>query len=324
MNAKQKLEISKNVFQQEIDTLRTIQKELDNVFIRIEEAMVSCKGKVILCGMGKSGHIAKKISATLASLGTPSFFLHPAEAVHGDLGMVSENDIIFLLSNSGETHEILQLIPSLKIIGVRMIGITGNAESTLAKECAITQILRIEKEACNLNLAPTSSTTAMLVYGDALAVTVSEEIGFSKTDFGVFHPAGTLGKKVLTKVNDIMAKGNDLPLVYEGCKITEAIMEMSQKGLGMVSIVDEEHKLVGILTDGDLRRAIEKRADLYGDVIDSIMTKNPQYIYSDILLVDALHRLKEKRINNYPVVDESHHVIGVLTWQMIIREGIVL
>ena len=294
------------------------------IFVQIENAVISCKGKVVLCGMGKSGHIARKISATLASLGMPSFFLHPAEAMHGDLGMVSENDIVFLLSNSGETYEILQLIPSLKFLGAKLIGITGNSQSSLAKECGISQSLDIGKEAGNLNLAPTVSTTAMLVYGDALAITASEEMGFCTSDFGLRHPAGTLGKKVLTRVADIMAKGNALPVVCGGCKITEAIMEMSKKGLGVVAVTDQEKKLTGVLTDGDLRRAIEKRADLYGDIVDSIMTGSPKYIYADILLVDALQKLKESRLNNYPVVDGKKHVIGMLTWQMIIREGITL
>lgn len=324
MDACQKLKIAKRVFEHEINTLIRIQNSLDEVFVQIEEMIAECKGKVILCGMGKSGHIARKISATLASLGTPSFFLHPGEAMHGDLGMVSENDIVILLSNSGETFEILRLIPSLKLIGAKLIGITGKRESTLASECEVSQILNIGKEACNLNLAPTSSTTAMLVYGDVLAVTISEEMGFTASDFGLYHPAGTLGKKVLTKVKDIMAKNDELPIVYKGCKITDAIVEMSKKGLGTVAIADSDNKLAGILTDGDLRRAIERKADLYGDVIDSIMTKKPKYIYEDILLVDALQKLKKSRLNNYPVVNENHCVIGMLTWQMIIREGIAL
>jgi len=292
--------------------------------VKIEESLVLCKGKVILCGMGKSGHIARKISATLASLGTTSFFLHPAEAMHGDLGMVSENDTIILISNSGETEEIVHLIPSLKVIGAKIICITGRAESTLARECETVQILEIEKEACHLNLAPTSSTTAALVYGDALAIVTSEDIGFSASDFGVYHPAGTLGKRILIKVKDVMAQGSELPVVKSGCKITDAIVEMSRKGLGVVAIVDQKERLCGILTDGDLRRAIEKRADLYSDIIDSIMTRDPRYIYKDLLLVDALQKLKESRLNNYPVIDKERNVIGMLTWQMIIREGIVL
>lgn len=324
MNDEQKILIAKKVFEQEIETLNVIKESLEGTFVEIEQAVAGCDGKVIFCGMGKSGHIARKIAATLASLGTPSFFLHPAEAMHGDLGMVSADDIIILLSNSGETQEIVRLLPSLKLIGAKIISITGNNESTLNRESDIAQALHIEREACSLNLAPTSSTTAMLVYGDALAVTVSEENGFSKSEFGIFHPAGTLGKRVLMKVENIMAQGVDIPSVIEGCKITDAIMEMSKKGLGVVVIVNSNNELKGLLTDGDLRRAIEKKADLYGDIIDSIMTKNPKYINPGILLVDALKLLKESRLNNYPVVDENRKVIGVLTWQMIIREGIAL
>ena len=324
MDKSQKLKMAQDIFAQEIQILQSIRNALDDTFVKIEESLVLCKGKVILCGMGKSGHIARKISATLASLGTTSFFLHPAEAMHGDLGMVSENDTIILISNSGETEEIVHLIPSLKVIGAKIICITGRAESTLARECETVQILEIEKEACHLNLAPTSSTTAALVYGDALAIVTSEDIGFSASDFGVYHPAGTLGKRILIKVKDVMAQGSELPVVKSGCKITDAIVEMSRKGLGVVAIVDQKERLCGILTDGDLRRAIEKRADLYSDIIDSIMTCDPRYIYKDLLLVDALQKLKESRLNNYPVIDKERNVIGMLTWQMIIREGIVL
>lgn len=318
------VEEAQKVFEIEIDALRVLRDELGKEFEIILDIILECSGKVVLCGMGKSGLIARKISATMASLGIPSFFLHPGEAMHGDLGMVSKEDVVILISNSGETIEITRLIPSLKIIGVKLIGITGNNDSTLAKSCDICQIIHVKKEACALNLAPTSSTTATLVYGDALAITASLRNGFGKSEFGLYHPAGTLGKLVLSRVEEIMAKGNDIPVARRGTKITNVIMEMSNKKLGVIAIVDLENKLVGLLTDGDLRRAIEKRADLYNDVIDSIMTKNPQYIVKDMLLVDALNNLKEKKFNNYPVVDENMHVIGMLTWQMIVRAGIVL
>lgn len=324
MDRKQKLACAYNVFDEEIATLTHLRDSLDDVFIAIEEEIISCKGKVVLCGMGKSGHIARKISATLASLGTPSFFLHPAEALHGDLGMVSQEDVVFLISNSGETDEIIHLLPSLKIIGCKLIGITGKQNSTLAKECHLKQIINVEREACSLNLAPTSSTTSVLVYGDALAVVASVDSGFGESEFGLYHPAGTLGKRVLIKVKDIMATGSAVPLVRSGVKITDAIMEMSKKELGVIAIVDLDDKLVGILTDGDLRRAIESRADLYGEVVDKIMTTNPRWIQKDILIVDALQKLRESRLNNFPVVDEQRRVIGMLTWQMIVREGIVL
>lgn len=316
------IEEAKNVFDIEINTLEKLRDSLGNSFVSILDAVMNCEEKVILCGMGKSGHIARKISATLASLGTQSFFLHPAEAMHGDLGMVSHKDVVILISNSGETEEVIRLIPPLKIIGAKLIAITGNKNSTLAKECELTQIIDVEKEACLLNLAPTSSTTAALVYGDALAVVASMKNGFGQSDFGLYHPAGSLGKKVLLRVKDVMAKDLDVPIVHKKCKITDAIMEMNKKGLGVVAIVDNEKKLEGLVTDGDLRRAIERKVNLYDDVIDSIMTKNPKYITANILLVDTMKKLKENRLSNYPVVDEDMHLIGMFTWQMIIREGI--
>lgn len=324
MKSEYRIDYAKKIFDEEIKTLTDIRNNLDSTFSDIEEKIISCKGKVILCGMGKSGHIARKISATLSSLGTPSFFLHPGEAMHGDLGMVSNEDIVILISHSGESMEIIQLLPSLKVIGAELIAITGNINSTLAKECNLCQILKIEKEACFLNLAPTSSATAVLVYGDALAAVASLESGFGKSDFGIFHPAGTLGKRVLVKVGDIMATDDAMPFVRRGVKITDAIMEMSKKELGVIAIVDQSNKLVGILTDGDLRRAIERRADLYGEIVDKIMTLNPKWIQKDILLVDALQKLRESRLNNFPVVDKDNCLIGMLTWQMIVREGIVL
>ncbi len=324
MDRNEKLQAAKEVFQIEIKALQHICAGLEETFAVIEEAILSCSGKVILCGMGKSGHIARKISATLASLGTPSFFLHPAEAVHGDLGMVSENDIVLLLSSSGETQELIQIIPSLKQIGSKIIAVTCRKDSTLVKESDYFQVLDIGQEAGYLRLAPTSSTTAMLVYGDALASVAAMESGFGATDFGRFHPAGTLGKKVLARVRKVMAQGEDLPAVCQNCRITDAILEMSRKGLGVVAITDPGRKLTGLLTDGDLRRAIEKKADLYGDIVDSIMTQNPKYIEADLLLVDVLKKLRENRLNNYPVVDREHRLIGMVTWQMIIREGIVL
>lgn len=315
---------ARKVFDIEIDALIRTKEALNNSFTEILHEILQCKGKVILCGMGKSGHIAKKISATMASLGTPSFYLHPAEAMHGDLGMVSEDDLVILISHSGESQEIICLIPSLKVIGAKIVAITSNEDSTLAKECEFVQIMPKVQEACNLNLAPTSSTTAVLAYGDALAVVVSLKYGFGKENFALFHPAGSLGKKVLLRVSDLMAIGSDIPVVREQTIISEAIMEMSQKRLGVVTVVDRNDKLIGLLTDGDLRRAIEKRADMYGDMIDTIMTKSPKTIKEDILAVQALQNLRENSINNYPVTDDDGHVVGVLTWQMIVKAGIVI
>lgn len=318
------VECAREVFNTEIDALNQTKKALDDTFEGIVGLIIDCGGKVVLCGMGKSGHIARKIAATFSSLGTPSIFLHPAEALHGDLGMISSNDVVILLSNSGESQEILHILPSIKFIGAVMVAITSERESTLAKECDYVQIIPKVREACALNLAPTSSTTAVLAYGDALAVAISHYHHFTEKDFAVFHPEGALGKKILIRVEDIMAKGEDMPVVQVGCKISDAIMEMSKKGLGVVTIVNEQGQLAGLLTDGDLRRAIEKRIDMYGDIIDHIMTKHPQWIVKDILAAEALQKLKKNSLNNYPVVDDKMNVIGVITWQMIVKSGIVI
>lgn len=318
------IECARDVFDTEIEALNQTRKVLDDTFEKIVRLIINCGGKVVLCGMGKSGHIARKIAATFSSLGTPSIFLHPAEALHGDLGMVSSNDVVILLSNSGESQEILHILPSIKFIGAETVAVTSEKKSTLAKECDYVQIIPKVKEACALNLAPTSSTTAVLAYGDALAVAISNYHHFTEKDFAVFHPEGALGKKILIRVEDIMAKGEDAPVVEEGCKISDAIIEMSKKGLGVVAIVNKQEKLAGILTDGDLRRAIEKKINMYDDIIDNVMTKNPKWIIKDILAAEALQRLKKMSLNNYPVVDTDMHVTGVLTWQQIIKAGIVL
>lgn len=315
---------AKKVFDKEIEALRKTKEVLDDTFAEIVRAIMSCKGKVILCGMGKSGHIAKKISATMSSLGTSSFYLHPGEAMHGDLGMVTDADLVILISHSGESREILHLIPALKVIGAGTVAITSNGNSTLARESGLVQVMPAVQEACSLNLAPTSSTTAVLAYGDALAVAASIEYGFCEENFALFHPAGSLGKRVLLRVGDIMATGEDMPIVREKALISDAIMEMSRKQLGVVAVTDKDGRLSGLLTDGDLRRAIEKRVDMYGDIIDTIMTRSPKTIRKDILAVQALHNLREGSINNYPVVDDGGHVEGMLTWQMIVKAGIVL
>lgn len=318
------IKCAREVFDTEINALNQTKRALDDTFEKIVRLIIESNGKIVLCGMGKSGHIARKIAATFSSLGTPSIFLHPAEALHGDLGAISSNDVVILLSNSGESQEILHILPSIKFIGAGMVAITSERESTLARECDYVQVIPKVKEACSLNLAPTSSTTAVLAYGDALAVAISNYHHFTEKDFAVFHPEGALGKKILIRVADIMVKGKDMPVVKEGCKISDAIIEMSKKGLGVVAVVNERGKLAGLLTDGDLRRAIEKRTDMYSDIVDRIMTKNPQWIVEDILAAEALQRLKKKSLNNYPVVDDKMNVIGVVTWQIIVKSGIVV
>lgn len=318
-----RLNEAKKVFDIEIEALEKTRDVLDDTFIKILNEIEKCKGKVIITGMGKPGHIGRKMAATFASLGTPSFYLHPAEAMHGDLGMVSNNDIIIMMSYSGESNEIIEIIPAIKLIGAKIIAITGNGSSTLARNADIVQVLPEFSEACHLGLAPTSSTTVELVYGDALAVVASEINDFKDVDFGKFHPAGALGKRLILKVEDCMAKGNELPFVNTDSLLVDAIKEMTKKGLGVVCMVDENMKLEGILTDGDLRRVIEKKVDLYTESVKNVMTAGPKRITKEKLAIEALKFIRSKNINNLPVVDEEDHLIGVVDWRQIVKAGVV-
>jgi arabinose-5-phosphate isomerase len=317
-----KLAEGKRVFDIEIEALQKVKNVLDNTFIQILDLVVNCKGKVIITGMGKPGHIAAKMAATFASLGTPAFRLHPAEAMHGDLGMVSENDVVIAISFSGESDEIVNIIPNIKMIGATLVGITGNAKSSLAQASDIVQVLPEFEEACYLGLAPTSSTTAVLCYGDALAVVASGIYGFRDADFGKFHPAGSLGKKLILKVNDLMASGENNAVVHIGVPIKDAIIELSKKGLGAVAVVDDENKLLGIITDGDLRRQLEKGADVYDLKVEEVMTLTPVIITGKQLAIDALTIMKEKNISCL-IVEEECKVVGTIRLQDIIGVGIV-
>ncbi len=314
----------KRVFDVEIAALEKTRDALDETFLQILDHITNCEGKVIITGMGKPGHIAAKIAATFASLGTPSFRLHPAEAMHGDLGMVSANDVVIAISYSGESDEIVRILPNIKLIGAKLVAITGNSNSTLAHASDLVQVLPEFEEACYLGLAPTSSTTAALCYGDSLAVVASEIYGFKDENYALFHPAGSLGKKLILKVEDIMSSGNDNPTVSLGTLLMDAIPVMSKKRLGVVSIVDSRGKLVGIITDGDLRRIIEKHTDIYSEIVDNVMVEKPKRITSDVLAVDALRFIKQHSINNLPVVNKEDVLIGTITWQQIVKAGIVI
>lgn len=314
----------KRVFDVEIKALQKTRDALDDTYLQILDLITNCEGKVIITGMGKPGHIAAKLAATFASLGTPSFRLHPAEAMHGDLGMVSANDVVIVISFSGESDEIVRILPNIKMIGAKLVGLTGNPESTLAKVSDIVQVLPKFEEACYLGLAPTSSTTAALCYGDSLAVVASGIYGFKDSDFGKFHPAGSLGKKLILKVDDLMAHREEVPKVTSGTLLMDAIPVMSKKGLGIISVVDEGDKLLGIICDGDLRRIIEKHIDIYSVAVDAVMIKNPKTTKADRLAVDALHFIKQKSINNLPVVDDDGTLVGTITWQQIVKAGIVI
>lgn len=317
-----KLKEGKRVFDVEIEALKKTRDILDETFVEILDLITDCKGKVIVTGMGKPGHIAAKLAATFSSLGTPSFRLHPAEAMHGDLGMVSRDDIVIAISFSGESDEIVKILPNIKMIGAKLVGITGNAESTLAKASDICQVLPNFEEACYLGLAPTSSTTAALCYGDALAVVASGIYGFKDVDFGKFHPAGSLGKKLILKVSDLMAKEEKNAKVYLDVSLKDAIIELSKKGLGAVAIVDNKDYILGIITDGDLRRQLEKGADIYNMKVQEIMSTSPLTINGEMLAVDALKVMKEKNVSCL-IVTKNDKAVGIIRLQDIVGIGIV-
>lgn len=319
-----KLAEAKKVFDVEIEALKKTRDSLGESFVEILDLMTSCKGKVIITGMGKPGHIGTKIAATLASLGTPSFYLHPGEAMHGDLGMVTKDDIVIMISYSGESDEIVRIIPNIKMMGAKLVAITGNPESTLAKAADLSQIFPKFEEACYLGLAPTSSTTVTLCYGDALAVVASGVIGYTKSDYGKRHPAGSLGKKLILRVQDLMAKGKDAPIVTLRTSLMKTIEEMSKKGLGIVTVTNEKGELQGILTDGDLRRVLERRVDIYSEIIDNVMIRTPYTVDAETLAVDALMLIRSKSINSLPVIDKANNVVGAITWQNIVKAGIVI
>lgn len=312
----------KRVFDIEISALEKTRDALDETYLKILDLITNCEGKVIITGMGKPGHIAAKLAATFASLGTPSFRLHPAEAMHGDLGMVSANDVVIAISFSGESDEIVRILPNIKMIGAKLIGLTGNPNSTLAQASDIVQVLPKFEEACYLGLAPTSSTTAALCYGDSLAVVASGVYGFKDSNYALFHPAGSLGKKLILKVEDLMATGEKNAKVHINVPLKDAIIELSKKGLGAVTVVDDDDIILGIITDGDLRRQLEKGVDVYKLKVEDIMSRNPSIVEKNLLAIEALRILKEKNISCL-LVSETGKAIGTIRLQDIIGVGIV-
>lgn len=317
-----KLAEGRRVFDVEIDALRKMRDALDETFVQVLDLVVGCKGKVVITGMGKPGHIGTKIAATMASLGTPSFFMHPAEAMHGDLGMLSADDVVIAISYSGESDEIVRILPNIKLIGATLVGVTANASSTLARLADITQPLPEFEEACYLGLAPTSSTTVELAYGDALAVVASGIYGFKDADFGKFHPAGALGKKLILKVDDLMAQGAANAVVKSGAMLKDAIVEISKKELGIVSVVADDGSLAGVITDGDLRRQLEHGADIYALGVTDIMTKAPRTIEKGKLAVEALSLMNDVNVAALPVMNGSK-AVGTICLKSITRAGIV-
>ncbi len=323
MNNNEVIAEGKKLFDTEIEALEITKNALDESFVKIVELIVSCTGKVVITGMGKPGHIGTKIAATMSSLGTPSFFLHPAEAQHGDLGMLRSDDVVIAISFSGESEEVTKLIPSLKAIGVPLVGISGNKESTLIKNSDYSFVFPYFKEACPMNLAPTSSTTAALAFGDALAVCASVIYGFNEKNFALFHPAGSLGKKLLYTVGDIMHTGESNPVVGCDAMLRDAIIVMSKKALGIVNI-SERGKLNGVFTDGDLRRALSnENIDVYKADIKSLMSVNPIKVPSDMLAIEALKLMNDKNISALPVVDDGK-LVGTVRINDITNIGIVL
>lgn len=292
-------------------------------FAQACKLILNCSGKVIVMGMGKSGHIGNKISATLASTGTPAFFVHPGEASHGDLGVLSENDIVLAISNSGESSEILTLMPVIKRQGIPMISMTGKPESTMAKLAQLHLCIKVPEEACPLGLAPTSSTTATLVMGDALAVALLQAKGFTKDDFALSHPGGALGRKLLLKVSDVMHKGEELPLVTEDICITDALYEISKKGLGMTAVVNQQKQLVGIFTDGDLRRVIDAGVNLRTTKISDVMTRDCITSGDNILAAQALKVMDENDINGLIVINGANEPIGALNMLDMVKAGVI-
>ena len=318
------LQEAKRIFDIEINSLNSVRDALNSDFLKIIDAIVNCKGKVIITGMGKPGHIGRKIAATMSSLGTPSFFLHPAEALHGDLGMVGKEDIVIAISYSGESEEITRLLPNIKLIGATLIGISGNKDSTLIKHSDISQVFTKFDEACYMGLAPTSSTTALLVYGDALAVVASKVYGFSENNYALYHPAGSLGKKLFIKVKDIMAFGHNNSQVFDGETLKNAIIEMGKKGLGIVTVIDSNTFIKGVITDGDLRRQLEKGVDVYNLLVDEVMSRKPIILKEEMMAIEALQILKHKNISSAPIINENNHLTGTIRLQDILNAGIVL
>jgi arabinose-5-phosphate isomerase len=283
---------------------------------------MQCRGKVVVSGMGKSGHIANKIAATLASTGTPAFFMHPGEANHGDFGMLSKDDVLIAISNSGETAELIGLLPAVKRLNIPIIAITNKADSSLTKFAKQTLLLHVKQEACSLGLAPTTSTTATLVLGDALAIALLEAKGFTAEDFAFSHPGGALGKRLLLTVSDIMVSGDDVPTVASTASLSQALLEMSSKGLGVTAIVEKE-KMVGIYSDGDLRRTLDKQVDVHTTLVKDVMTVKGVSLNAEDLAIDALNLMQEKRINALMVVDAKMQVVGALNMHMLLRAGVV-
>ena len=315
--------LARAVIETEASAVSTLLDRVDEQFLAACGFMLACTGRVVVIGMGKSGHIGSKIAATLASTGTPAFFVHPAEASHGDLGMIKPADVVLALSNSGETEEVNLILPLLKRLGVKIVAMTGNPGSTLARHADAHIDVSVEKEACPLGLAPTSSTTAALVMGDALAISLLESRGFTREDFARSHPAGQLGRRLLLHIADLMHGGDDVPSVPENASISQAIVEMTAKRLGMTAVTGQDGRVVGVYTDGDLRRTLDSGLDPHNTPISAVMTAGGKRITPDALAMEALHLMQKHAIQGLLVVDADGRLVGALNFQDLLKAGVV-
>ncbi len=317
------MSLGQEVVKIEHEAIASLVHKIDQNFSNACQILMNCKGRIVVLGMGKSGHIGNKIAATLASTGSPAFFVHPGEASHGDLGMITSNDVVIALSNSGETREITSLLPVIKRLKVLLISLTGNPNSSLASFADVNLDTSVSKEACPMNLAPTASTTVTLVMGDAIAVALLKAKGFTENDFALSHPGGSLGRRLLLRVEDIMHKGAQIPIVELNTKVSDALLEMTDKRLGMTCVVDSDGKLAGIFTDGDLRRTLASNIDLKSSEISSAMTHNCKTIASEKLAAEALSVMEENAIGGLLIVDENQRPIGALNMYDLLRAGVV-
>lgn len=306
----------------ELDAIVQLEQYINDDFVSACRLILNANGKVVVMGMGKSGHIGNKIAATFASTGTPSFFVHPGEASHGDLGMIEKGDVVLAISNSGEASEILTLLPVVKRRGIALISMTGNPSSTMARLAQVNLCIKVPKEACPIGLAPTSSTTATLVMGDALAVALMQAKGFTADDFALSHPGGALGRKLLLRIQDVMHSEQALPKVTPDSTVRDALLEISAKGLGMTAVVDGDERLLGVFTDGDLRRLLDQRLDLHTTQIGDVMGRNPTTVGADLLAAEGLKLMEEKKINGLLVTDKGR-LIGALNMHDLLKAGVM-
>jgi arabinose-5-phosphate isomerase len=319
----QALAMAREVLEIEAQAILALIPSLDERFARAVEIILACRGRVVVSGIGKSGHIARKIASTLASTGTPAFFVHPAEASHGDLGMVTREDVFIALSNSGESAELLAIVPIIKRQGAKLIALTGEPRSTLAREADVHLYAGARKEACPLNLAPTASTTAALALGDAIAVALMRARGFTRDDFAAAHPGGTLGRKLLTRVRDVMRTGENAPRIAHSATLMEAVLEMTRGRMGMTAILDDEERVIGIFTDGDLRRTLQKGADMNGTPIREVMTPSPRTIGPERLAAEAIEIMERFKVNQLLVVDGERKLVGALNMHDLFRGKVI-